>query len=208
MGHKNGGFFDIYYVALKMVTYVMPYIGYASLVKNLLKFDLIKAHLSSLRFFSTYLGLLTWAHLGLFWAHIGLFWIYLGSFELIRAHLGRFCFSAHIGSFKLVWAHLGSLSLIKLIWALSCPINLDSFQLIKYILEKKHFNLCFTYSLKVISLLQSSVYILRKRNSNASIFVLWWSFGLHFGESVKYINVNFKFRCLSAYLSTPLQTWL
>ena len=58
--------FDIYYVALKIVTYVMSYTGYASLVKILLKFELIKAHLSSFRLFSAYLGWLIWAHIGLF----------------------------------------------------------------------------------------------------------------------------------------------
>ena len=83
MGHKNVFSFDIYYIALKIVTYVISYTGYASLVKILLKFGLIKAHLRSFRLFSAYLGLLIWAHLGLFWAHIGSFWIYLGSFELI-----------------------------------------------------------------------------------------------------------------------------
>ena len=85
MGDKNAFFliFDIYYVALKIVTYVMSYFGYASLVKILLKFELIKAHLSSFRLFSAYLGFVIWAHLGLFWTHIGSFWIYLGSFELI-----------------------------------------------------------------------------------------------------------------------------
>ena len=64
----------------------MSYTGYASLVKILLKFELIKAHLSSFRHFSAYLGLLIWAHLGLLWAHIGSFWIYLGLFEFIKAH--------------------------------------------------------------------------------------------------------------------------
>ena len=58
MSHKNGLIFDIYYVALKIVTYGMSYIGYPSLVKILLKFELIKAILSSFRLFSAYLGLL------------------------------------------------------------------------------------------------------------------------------------------------------
>ena len=44
----------------------MYYTGYASLVKILLKFELIKAHLSSFRLFSAYLGLLIWAYLGQF----------------------------------------------------------------------------------------------------------------------------------------------
>ena len=108
MSHKNVFFFfflifDIYYVALKILTYVMSYTGYASLVKFLLEFELIEAHLSSCRHFSAYLGLLMWTRLGLFWAHIRSFWIYLGSFGLI---------SAHLVSFRLVWAHLNSLELI------------------------------------------------------------------------------------------------
>ena len=50
VGHKNVFFiFNIYYVALKIVTYVMPYTGYASLVNILLKFELFKAHLRSFR---------------------------------------------------------------------------------------------------------------------------------------------------------------
>ena len=48
--------FDIYYVALKLLIYVMSYTGYASLVKFLLEFELIEAHLSSCRHFSAYLG--------------------------------------------------------------------------------------------------------------------------------------------------------
>ena len=36
---------SIYCVVLKIVTYVMPYTGYASLVKILLKFEFTKAHL-------------------------------------------------------------------------------------------------------------------------------------------------------------------
>ena len=85
MGYKNAFLliFDISYVALKTVTYVMSYTRYASLVKFLLRFELIKAHLSSFRVFSTNLDFLIWAHLGLFWAHIGSFWIYFGSYELI-----------------------------------------------------------------------------------------------------------------------------
>ena len=90
----------------------MSYTEYASLVKILLQFDLAKAHLTSLRLFSAYLALLSWAHLGLFWAHIGSFWIYFGSFELIKAYLNQFWLSVHVGSFKLVWAHLDSLELI------------------------------------------------------------------------------------------------
>ena len=44
----------------------MSYTGHASLVKVLLKFELIKAHLSSFKLFSAYLGSLICAHLGLF----------------------------------------------------------------------------------------------------------------------------------------------
>ena len=43
---------------LKIVAYVISYTGYASLVKILLKFELIKAHLSSFKLFSAYVGLL------------------------------------------------------------------------------------------------------------------------------------------------------
>ena len=87
---------------------------YPSLVKILLKFELIKAHLSSFRFFSAHSGLLIWAHLGPFWARIGLFWIYLGSwaclgsFRTISAYLG----SSSLGLFRLIRAHLVSFKLI------------------------------------------------------------------------------------------------
>ena len=54
-------------------------------------------------------------------------------------------------------------------------------------------------------LLHSSAYNLRKRNSNVSKFVSWLSSSLYFGDSVRYINVNFKFHCFSAYcFSTTL----
>ena len=45
MGYKNAFFliFDIYYVALKIIIYVMSYTWYAPLVKFLLRFELIKA---------------------------------------------------------------------------------------------------------------------------------------------------------------------
>ena len=67
MGHKNVFFiFGIYYVVLKIVIYVMSDTGYASLEKILLKFEVIKVHLSSFRLFSTYLGLLIGAHVSLF----------------------------------------------------------------------------------------------------------------------------------------------
>ena len=67
MDRKNVFFiFDIYYLALKIVTYVMSYTEYASLVKILLKLKLIKAHLSLFRLFSVSLDLFIWGHLGLF----------------------------------------------------------------------------------------------------------------------------------------------
>ena len=93
IGDKIASFFlifDIYYVTLKIVTYVMSYNRCASLVIFFFRFELIKTHLSSFRLFSAYLGFLIWAHLGLFWAHIGSFWIYLGSFKLIWAYSGPF----------------------------------------------------------------------------------------------------------------------
>ena len=40
----------------------MSYTEYASLIKILLKFEPIKAGLSSFKLFSAYLGLLIWAH--------------------------------------------------------------------------------------------------------------------------------------------------
>ena len=52
-------------------------------------------------------------------------------------------------------------------------------------------------------LLQSSDYNLREKKSNVSIFVLLLSSSLYFGDSVRYINVNFKFRRFSAYCSRP-----
>ena len=44
-------------------------------------------------------------------------------------------------------------------------------------------------------LLQSSAY--EKKNSNVSIFILRLSSSLYFGDNVRYINVNSKFRCFS-----------
>ena len=76
---------------------------YPSLVKILLKFELIKAHLKSFRFFSPHSGSLIWTQIGLFWIYLRIFWACLGSFRPI---------SAYLGSFRLVWAHLGSLELI------------------------------------------------------------------------------------------------
>ena len=35
------------------------------------------------------------------------------------------------------------------------------------------------------------------------MFVLWLSSSLYFGDSVRCINDNFKFRCFSAYFSPP-----
>ena len=80
----------------------MSYTLYASLVKFLLRFEIIKAHLSSFRLFSAYLGFLISAHLGLFWARIGSFWIYLGSFEVILAYLALFWISAHLDLLELI----------------------------------------------------------------------------------------------------------
>ena len=56
-----------------VITYVMSYTGYVSLVKILLKSELIRAHLSLFRLFSAYLRLLIGAHLGLFSGDIGSF---------------------------------------------------------------------------------------------------------------------------------------
>ena len=57
MGHRSVFFiFDIYYVALKIVMYVISYTVYASLITILLKFEFIKAYLSSFRFFLAYLS--------------------------------------------------------------------------------------------------------------------------------------------------------
>ena len=44
----------------------MSYTVYTSQVQFLLRFELIKVHLSSLKLFSAYLGFLIWAYLGLF----------------------------------------------------------------------------------------------------------------------------------------------
>ena len=52
-------------------------------------------------------------------------------------------------------------------------------------------------------LLQSSAYNLPKKISNVSIFVLWLTSSLYFDDSVRYINVNFKFRCFSASCPRP-----
>ena len=59
--------------------------------------------------FSGYLGLLTWARVGLFLSHTGSF---LNIFRVFWAHLGPFWISAYLGSIRLVWAHLDSLKLI------------------------------------------------------------------------------------------------
>ena len=50
MGDKNAFFliFDIYYVVLKIVTYAMSYTGYASLVKFLLRFELVNPNLDEI----------------------------------------------------------------------------------------------------------------------------------------------------------------
>ena len=70
MGYKNVFFFRHLLRLFKnrhiVITYIMSYTGYVSLVKILLKSELIRAHLSLFRLFSAYLGLLIGAHLGLF----------------------------------------------------------------------------------------------------------------------------------------------
>ena len=131
IGHKNGSFLGIYYVALKIVTYVMSYAGYASLVKILFKSELIRAHLSSLRFFS----LFSFTHLSSFRPilrfmqdHFEYIQGLLSSLELIQAHFGFRFMQAHLNwsdSFRLIRAHLdlfefiqahsGSFGLFKLI---------------------------------------------------------------------------------------------
>ena len=57
------------------------------------------------------------------------------------------------------------------------------------------------YAAAVISL----QFMNMKKISNASIFVFWLSTSLYFGDSVRYIHVNFKFRCFPAYYSRPLK---
>ena len=48
-----------------------------------------------------------------------------------------------------------------------------------------------------------------KKNSNISIFVLWLSSSSYFGDSERYININFKPHYFSAYCSWLLkQSWL
>ena len=98
--------FDICYVALKIVTCVIRYTGYGSLVEKLLKFELIKAHLRS---FSSTLGSYRIMKIILnvftiFWARLGPFWLsaHLDWSELIQTHKS---------SCKLIWVHLGSFRL-------------------------------------------------------------------------------------------------
>ena len=85
MGHWSVFFiFDIYYVALKIVMYVISYTVYASLIKILLKFEFIKAYLSSFRsILSSYRNILN--IFKVFWAHLGSFTLILAfdSFRLI-----------------------------------------------------------------------------------------------------------------------------
>ena len=78
--------------------------------------------------------------------------------------------------------------------------------------QRNHFNLHFTYSLYAAAVI-SLQFTKEKKNSNVSIFVLWSSSSLYFGDSVRYINVDFKFRCFSAScarfdFSNPRQTFV
>ena len=123
-----------HYVALKIVTCVTSYTGYPSLVKILLKFELIKADLSSLssvqiiqtdsfEFIQTYFELIQ--------DHFEYIQGLLSSFRVIAAHFG----------FRLIQALLGSFRLFRLIQAhsLDCSfqaVHLGSFQPIKYILQE------------------------------------------------------------------------
>ena len=82
------------------------------------------------------------------------------------------------------------------------PFNLDSFQPIKYILEEITLIYillirCKLYAAAVISLQFT------KKSSNVLVFVLWLPSSLYFGDSMRYINVNFKFCCFSSYCSRP-----
>ena len=70
---------------------------------------------------------------------------------------------------------------------------------------KKSFEFTFYLFATSYILLQSSAYnFYEKKKSNVSIFVLCLSSSLKFGDSVRYIDVNFKFRCFSAYFSQSL----
>ena len=104
---KNGFFLYFQYLSrrLKNCKTYHVLLWYASLVKILLKFELIKAlcssfirliHLSSFRpMLSSYRIILN---------ILRVFWVRLGSFRSILGHLG---------SFRLIWAHLDSLELIN-----------------------------------------------------------------------------------------------
>ena len=90
---------------------------------------------------------------------------------------------AHLSSLEFIQAHSGSFSLFKFIWALLCPFNLDSFQLIKYILEE----MPLIYVLLIRCKLYAAAFIslqYTKKNSNVSIFVLWLLSSLHFGQTL------------------------
>ena len=109
MGYKNGFFFLYFWYLLRRLKNCKIYHvlhWYASLVKLLLKFELIKAHLKSFRpILSSYETILN---------IFIVFWVRLGSRRSILAYLG---------SFRLIWAHLDSLELIK--------AHLSSFRLVQ-----------------------------------------------------------------------------
>ena len=77
-------------------------------------------------------------------------------------------------------------------------LNFGSFKLIQTVLST--FGVIRAH-LGSLSLLGSSAYNFTKKISNVTIFVLWLSSSSYFGNSVRYINVNLKFRCFSAYCS-------
>ena len=108
----------------------MSYTGYASLAKFLLRFELIKTHLSLFRpILSSYRIILNVFRV--FWAHLGLFTPVLAfhSFRLIYTVLSSFrLISVYLGSFRLLWLVLSSFDLR--------PFNLNWFQPVKYILEE------------------------------------------------------------------------
>ena len=85
---------------------------YTTQVKLLLKFELIKAYLSSFRLFSAHLSLVTSDSLGPFWAQIESFWIYSGSTELFASLRSFMIVQDVLGLFCLIWAVLRLFRLI------------------------------------------------------------------------------------------------
>ena len=125
MSHKNVFFFRHLLRHFKNCNICHVLHWYASLVKILLKFELIKAHLSSFRFFLAHSGLLIWAYLGplerfyvnldsfrLIWARsssIRVIKLYLNPIRLIRALLSSFgLIQASFSLFRHIWTHLNS----------------------------------------------------------------------------------------------------